>query len=212
MRSSCIVGLLDRPLCLALIAGICTSDWALAPSLGIILELLWLDVLELGSVVPPFGSLSFLLLFPLAVHFGLNQPGELLLPLILVMLAAYLGAFLERSLRIHENRLVDRVEAWCAGDGFTLAPAGAVLRVALLRAFLQFLLYALCYALLFCLLAVLTARQALPQLLVLNWPMLYAAALMGAVLSLRTHRAYMVLVGSLGTLALLIWVEEKGLF
>ena len=87
MRSSCIVGLLDRPLCLALIAGICTSDWALALSLGIILELLWLDVLELGSVVPPFGSLSFLLLFPLAVHFGLNQPGELLLPLILVMLA-----------------------------------------------------------------------------------------------------------------------------
>ena len=77
---------------------------------------------------------------------------------------------------------------------------------------MQFLLYALCYALLFCLLAVLTARQALPQLLVLNWPMLYAAALMGAVLSLRTHRAYMVLVGSLGTLALLIWVEEKGLF
>ena len=133
MRSSCIVGLLDRPLCLALIAGICTSDWALALSLGIILELLWLDVLELGSVVPPFGSL-------------------------------------------------------------------------------RFLLYALCYALLFCLLAVLTARQALPQLLVLNWPMLYAAALMGAVLSLRTHRAYMVLVGSLGTLALLIWVEEKGLF
>ena len=189
---------------MALIAGICTSDWALALSLGIILELLWLDVLELGSVVPPFGSLSFLLLFPLAVHFGLNQPGELLLPLILVMLAAYLGAFLERSLRIHENRLVDRVEAWCAGDGFTLAPAGAVLRVALLRAFLQFLL--------FCLLAVLTARQALPQLLVLNWPMLYAAALMGAVLSLRTHRAYMVLVGSLGTLALLIWIEEKGLF
>ena len=46
-------------------------------------------MLELGSVVPPFGSLSFLLLFPLASHFGLNRPGPLLLPLILVILAAY---------------------------------------------------------------------------------------------------------------------------
>ena len=39
--------------------------------------------------MPPFGSLSFLLLFPLASHFGLNRPGPLLLPLILVILAAY---------------------------------------------------------------------------------------------------------------------------
>lgn len=161
--------------------------------------------------MPPFGSLSFLLLFPLAMHFSLNQPGELLLPLILVMLTAYLGAFLERSLRIHENRLVDRVESWCSGDGLTLAPAGAVLRVMLLRAFLQFLLFALCYALLFCLLSVLTTRQALPRLALLSWPMLYAAALMGAVLSLRTRRAYMVLFGSLATLALLIWAGKSGL-
>lgn len=41
--------------------------------------------------------------------------------------------------------------------------------------------------------------------------MLYAAALMGAVLSLRTRRAYMVLACSLGTLALLIWAGQKGL-
>ena len=73
------------------------------------------------------------------------------------------------------------------------------------------LLYAVCYGLLFCLLAVLYARQALPQLSVLSWPMLYAAALMGAVLSLRTRRAYMVLACSLGTLALLIWAGQKGL-
>ncbi|MGE9986008.1 hypothetical protein [Desulfovibrio sp. SGI.169] len=168
-------------------------------------------MLELGSVVPPFGSLSFLLLFPLAAHFDLNQPGELLLPLILVMLAAYLGAFLERSLRIHENRLVDRVESWCAGGGHSLAPAGAVLRIMSLRAVLQFLLFVLCYALLFCLLSILTACQTLPRLMLLNWPMLYVAALMGAVLSLRTRRAYMMLIGSLGTLALLLWAEESGL-
>ena len=152
--------------------------------------------------MPPFGSLSFLLLFPLASHFGLNRPGPLLLPLILVILAAYLGGFMERSLRIHENYLVDRVEAWCAGDCFALTPGQAVLHVVLLRAFWQFMLY---------LIAVLSARQALPQLSILSWPMLYGAALMGAVLSLRTRRAYMVLACSLGALALLIWAGQKSL-
>lgn len=134
-----------------------------------------------------------------------------MLPLILVILAAYLGGFMERSLRIHENYLVDRVEAWCAGDCFALTPGQAVLHVVLLRAFWQFMLYVVCYALLFCLIAVLSARQALPQLSILSWPMLYGAALMGAVLSLRTRRAYMVLACSLGALALLIWAGQKSL-
>lgn len=67
---------------------------------------------------------------------------------------------MERSLRIHENYLVDRVEAWCAGDCFALTPGQAVLHVVLLRAFWQFMLYVVCYALLFCLIAVLSARQA----------------------------------------------------
>lgn len=78
-RSTCIVGLVDRPICLALFAGFFIGDWSLALPLGIIIELLWLDALELGSVVPPYGSLSFLLVFPLCRQFGLDQPGMALL-------------------------------------------------------------------------------------------------------------------------------------
>ena len=37
-------------------------------------ELLWLDVIALGSVVPPFGTLAFLLLFPLSVIPGWTEP------------------------------------------------------------------------------------------------------------------------------------------
>lgn len=203
--------MLERPLCLALITGYFTSDWSLALPLGVIMELLWLDTLELGSVVPPFGGLSFLLLFPLCVHFGLTEPGPLLLPLVLSMLAAYAGSFVEQRQRIRQNRLVDRVEAWCAGSGCGLAPGRAVLHAALARACLQFLLYALSFALIFCLLSFLNARQALPALPKLTWPVLYAAALLGAVLSLRTRQAYLVLFSSLGAIALLIWAGQEGL-
>ena len=40
-----------------------SGQWQPALSLGIVVELLWLDVIALGSVVPPFGTLAFLLLF-----------------------------------------------------------------------------------------------------------------------------------------------------
>lgn len=194
-----------------MIAGFCTSEWALALALGITLELLWLDVLELGSVVPPFSGLGFLLLFPLAGHFGWNQPGPLLLPLILAMLAAYAGSFLELRQRAAQNLWVDRVEAWGQGDRCALSPGQAVLRATLYRAFGQFLLYAVCYSLIFSLLSVLHAWQAAPSLPFLTWPMVFAASLMGAILSLRTRQAYGVLFIGLAALALLLWARQQGL-
>lgn len=183
----------------------------MALALGITLELLWLDVLELGSVVPPFSGLAFLLLFPLAAHFGWNQPGPLLLPLILVMSAAYAGSFLELRQRAVQNLWVDRVEAWCQGGGGGLSPAQAVLRASLFRALGQFLLYAVCYSLIFSLLSVLRDWQAAPSLPFLTWPMVFAASLMGAILSLRTRQAYGVLLIGLGTLALLLWARQHAL-
>lgn len=210
-RSSCIAGLVDRPIFLALIAGFCTSDWTVALALGITLELLWLDVLELGSVVPPFSGLGFLLLFPLAAHFGWNQPGPLLLPLLLVMLAAYAESFMELRQRAAQNLLVDRVAVWCEGGGCGLSPGQAVVRATLYRAFRQFLLYAVCYSLIFSLLSVLRAWQATPLLPFLTWPMVFAASLLGAILSLRTRQAYAVLLISLGALALLLWARQDGL-
>lgn len=183
----------------------------MALALGIALELLWLDVLELGSVVPPFSGLAFLLLFPLAAHFGWNQPGPLLLPLILAMSAAYAGSFLEVRQRAVQNFLVDRLEAWRQGDGCGLSPGQAILRATLFRAFGQFLLYAVCYSLIFSLFSVLHAWQAAPSLPFLTWPMVFAASLMGAILSLRTRQAYGVLLMGLGAIALLLWARQHGL-
>ena len=203
-RSSCIIGLVDRPICLALIAGFITSDWSLALPLGIIFELLWLDALELG--VPPYGNLSFLLLFPLCRFFDLTQPGSLLIPLILCMLAAYLASFCEQRQRIWQNAMVDKVEIWCEGKRGGTSPGAALCYSSLRRFFWQIGLYCLCFALIFSLLGILQRHQALPPLQAVTWSALYVAALMGAVLSLRTRQAYVVLVGCLGMLALLIWV------
>ena len=189
-------------------AGAITSDWSLAIPLGIIFELLWLDALELGSVVPPYGSLSFLLLFPLCRHFGLAEPGNLLIPLIFCMLAAYAAAYGEHRQRISQNPMVDKVETWCAGKPGGLAPGTALFFSSLHRSLWQITLYCLCFAVIFSLLRTLQNSQSLPALRAVTWSALYVAALLGAVLSLRTRQAYMVLTGCLALVAMLIWIDH----
>ena len=154
--------------------------------------------------MPPYGSLSFLLVFPLCRHFGLDQPGLALLPLILSMMAAYTASWCELRQRIGLNPMVDAVVNWCGGKG-PASPGRVILLAGLCRAIWQAALYAACFILIFSLMSMLSAHRMLPALSAVTWSALYVAALLGAVLSLRTRQAYAVLVGTLGALALLIW-------
>lgn len=87
-RFSFIVGLVERPLALAMIAGFVTDQWSVALPIGITLELLWQDVIAMGTVIHPFGGMAFLLLFPFARTAHFVDAGSMLLPLILAMLCA----------------------------------------------------------------------------------------------------------------------------
>lgn len=186
--------------------GLTTNDWLLALPLGVTLELLWLDVVPLGSVVPPQGVLSFLLLFPLARHYGWSAPGALLLPLLLAVLAAYAAAFAERSQRVLLNRIMPAVETYCR-TGHGCSPGGALLLGAGLRACWQFALYLLCFALLALVFEGLDSQRRGPLLLTINWPMMYVTAMLGAVLSLRIRKAYSVLLAGLCLAAVALVLE-----
>jgi PTS system mannose-specific IIC component len=205
-RSTCIIGLADRPLFLALVVGCCTGDWTSALALGIITELCWLDVLELGSVVPPYAGLSFLLAFPLCHYFGLVSPGEALLPLLLSLTAACAAAWRERRQRLALNPLMDAVADACR-TGRGMSPGRAVLLAGLRRAGEQGLLYAVCFGVIAAVLAELQRHEALPAPDTVSWSALFGAALLGAVLSLRTRQAYGVLLAALSMLALCIWAN-----
>ena len=188
---------MDRPLFVALLAGWLTGDWALALPLGMICELFWLDVLELGSVVAPSGSFAFLLLFPLAHLWGLAGPDQLAVPLLLSLLLGNLVAWAEQSLRVRQNKLVEQVAAHCAGMAMGLAPAAAVGRMALQRALIHFSLYGVCFGLL--LLTMHTAHiLGIPTTIpVTGWGLLLVIALPGAALTLRTRNLYLVLLAGL---------------
>ena len=105
-RFSFIVGLVERPLALAMIAGFVTDQWSVALPIGITLELLWQDVIAMGTVIHPFGGMAFLLLFPFARTAHFVDAGSMLLPLILAMLCAQAGSWLEQRYRIYEDRFL----------------------------------------------------------------------------------------------------------
>ena len=203
-RSTCIIGLLDRPLFLALVAGSCTADWSLTLSLGIITELCWLDVIELGSVVPPYAGLSFLLAYPLCRHFALHNAGQVFLPLLFSLFAACLAARCERYHRSVLNGAIAPVTKACFG-GRGVSPGKAVVMSGLRRATEQAFIYIVSYILIAAGLSVLMEQDAFPVLDGMTWPVLYTMALLGALLSLRTRQACVVLAGALVFLSLLIF-------
>ncbi len=171
--------------------------------LGIVFELVWLDVLALGSVVPPYGTLSFLLLFPLAVLYDWRQPDVLLLPVAFAMLCAHAAAWLEQQQRQLMDDASERVQLWCAGDAGGTLPGRAILYSILVRAGAQYALYIVCF-LLMTALGPLFARIGAEWFPSVSWAMFYAAAMAGAVLGLRIRRAYAVLAAALIILGLLM--------
>ncbi len=193
LRHSCCLGLIDRPLCLAVLVSAVSGAWAQLIPLGIILELFWLDVVPLGSIVPPLNVFSFWLMVPLCLHFSWEQPAPMLVPLLLAVICAYGGAWLERWLRVYRNTLLGQVHRWATQTGQGCPPARAVVHSAWQRFFLQLFFFSVCYIMVLEFTLSLQARGMLLQLDALTWPVVYAVSALGALLSLRTRRAYALL-------------------
>ncbi len=202
-RFSHIVGLIERPLALSLIAAFATDLWEVALPLGITLELLWLDIVAMGSIIQPFAGMAFLLLFPLCATLSWTQPGVLLLPLIMCMIAAHIGAFCELKYRIQQNCLLDQLtrvlnlsEGAEAEQGAAAPKLVQNLPELLVRQCFtgrvcwHALLYLTSYAVLCFVVSTLIDWNLYPVLPNLQWVFVYALATIGAILSLRERRAY----------------------
>ncbi len=190
--------MLERPLFLALIAGVVTGQWHLVIPLGIVFELLWLDSIPLGSVVSPQASFSFLLLLPIALRYQWPSPSPYMLPLIFAGACAYLGAWCERALRLRQNRYLETLKHWCVQ---TSHEGNLPERLVAANIFQRFLLQFACFvpASLFIQYGTeaLLRHDLLLQVRLLTWPVLYAVCTTGAIFVLRIRHAYDFFLASL---------------
>lgn len=200
-----MIRLVDRPLFWAICLGLFSQAQMLAIGLGIVFELLWLDILALGLLVPPYGTLGFLLLFPVALQNNWSSPNYLFLPLLFCMFCAYLASSLEQYQRQLHNIVAVQVVEWCRNPLRGWSPSLAIAYSVILRALSQGLLYIACFFILnlFGPYLVDLGAKYLPNV---TWGMFYAAAITGAVLSLRIRRAYFVFSLAILFLAIGLWL------
>ncbi len=211
------MGLLERPLISAFFLGFLTNHYDVALPLGIVLELYWLDKLRLGAIIPPSGTLSFILVFSLAMHFNWQNPVQLAIPLLVCIPFAYTAIWLEKWQRYKNDTLLQRLSLWlkqeetihttkqiCASKHQKMQthitplfkPEAAILSGCIRSIWSYAFLYMCCFG---CVYALFFYWQQyftpliIPQL---TWNMLYGVGLLGAILSLRTKMAYAVLAAA----------------
>lgn len=186
---------MERPLVIGLCAGLVTGHSDIALPLGLIFELFWLDVIPLGAVIPPVASLNFFIVFCLALVFDWHDPAQFVLPLLLTLPCAWLGAVLERWQYTRNDNALEPLQLWMQTEGGQ-SPAHIIARSLLQTACMQGLLFLLLFSTAYALMrggldAWFITVFTIPQI---NWTILYGFSALGAIVALRTRRAYAMLV------------------
>ena len=187
--------LLERPLTLGFVWGLCTGNWAQSLGVSLFFELLWLDIFPAGTVIPPNPLAPVLASLAAVSYFGVTKP---VLAALIMLLALPLGgifAWIERWHRHYENDAHTRLMRWAKSPEHALGPVQLVRRSALLLFCVNMAAFAVVLACLMALTHILLPRVApFIQDIPLKWPHLWGVAGIGAVLSLRYRPAYAVLL------------------
>ncbi len=202
-RCSISIGLLDRPLVAAFLIGFATNTLELALPLGAVLELFWLDVIRLGAIIPPSGTLSFLLLYPLSLIFTWQTPSTLAIPLLICLPLAYTIKWLELFHRKQANTYIANLETWVENPQQGTSPQAIIFKSLVRTIIHETLLYLGLFFLLYILFSSFNHTNTMPTIPNMNWTILYSMGLMGAMLALRTKRAYAILLCT--AIAVFLW-------
>ena len=206
-RYSICTGFLDRPLFIGVLWAACTGEWDMTIKLALFFELFWLDLMYVGTYVPPFSSMSLLICVLLVDYFQISEVRQLPLPLLLSLPWALTGAAVERWMRQRQSvlyfSLVERGEAVQQHN----VPRRVFMHCILKLLAVQAVVFAGCYTIIENLGHVLAIWVGLPIFSWLNWGLLWTlGAAMGGFMALRTRRAYAVFAAAIACAVVLLIV------
>lgn len=189
-RAVCNFAFIERPLVIAFFWWFITGEPFPALPLAIFFELFWLDLFPIGGFIPPMAAFPYLLLLSLSTQFGWHTPISLAFPLAASLPLAHVVPVYEAFLRNKQSAWSEKLMQAAATETPLHGLAGYMMWKATLWAIVPgLLLFTGIY--LFCLWFVpLVQKQAMFPLS-LDWPVLYAIAAIGALLSLRIRRIYL---------------------
>ncbi|WP_460139117.1 PTS sugar transporter subunit IIC [Salidesulfovibrio brasiliensis] len=193
-RSTVSIGLLERPLVIGLFWALVTGRFETCMAVAIFFELFWLDLLPVGTFIPPHLTAAAFAALALTIWFDVVNASKVLIILFACMPLAWLGAQLEGVQRMREKKSYNLLLNWSRKPDRAELPGKLILRSALAYFSYSFVLFYLIM-----IVYVHGLEYLLPKLspllsgLKITWAHLLIAATLGGVMALRLRRAYAVL-------------------
>lgn len=198
-RSSLSIGLLERPLVIGLFWGAFSGDFQTSLHIAIFFELFWLDLIPVGTFIPPHLAASTFFSMALTTWFDLESPAEIMIIMFTGMPLAWAGAWVEGIMRERQKKSYNRLLNWARNPVRCDVPGQIILRSTFSSLFLSWILFfvtLLAFEHIFDF--IFTNFSSALSNLQIAWPHLWIAATLGGVMALRVKRAYVVLTLGIG--------------
>ncbi len=196
-RSCISLGIIERPLALGFVCGCMTGEFEASLAVALFFELAWLDIIPVGTFIPPHLTLATIAALSLGFIQGVTTPGEWLVIMIAAIPMAWVGSECENILRSQNSGAYKACQDWLASPFASSFPK-KIIYLGLCRAFLfDFVCFLLCILLLHLLVSLLfSVSQVWLIQSSISWLCLWLIASLGGLLSLRVVPAYFVFWGS----------------
>lgn len=190
------ISFIERPLFLGLIWWLVSGHFAPALPLAIFFELFWIDLIPVGSYIPPMPSFPYLLLVSLAALFGWTDAQSIAFPLLISLPLAHLPPFLEARQRDVQQAAYSALLAQVRkGDGGMAVLPGRLVSLSAVQILLSALaLFILVWFALYQFFSLQIIQDIFVIRLSVNWSVLYAIAALGSLLALRIKPAYVIFI------------------
>ena len=187
--------------------GAFTDDFTTSLYIAIFFELFWLDLIPVGTFIPPHLTAATFAALSLTTYFGLEDPSRIMGVLFASMPLAWVGAKVEMKIRDQEQVSYNRLLNWARSPESPNLPGSLILK-SLLRTFimcgLTFFITILILKQFFEILF--SMYPGLLSSIDIEWAHLWVAASLGGLMALRLKRAYVVLATGISLFALfLVW-------
>lgn len=167
-------------------------------------ELFWLDIIPVGTFIPPVGLFSTIASLSLIQVLGISHPGEIFVVLTATIPFAAFMAWLESRQRLWQNREFNLlVVSTRRGNARLFAPGSSIRKGVVQSLLLQ---GGACLAILLPLAVLLDYLLTYVQPVSwVSWPLLWLVASLGGVIAMRFRRAYLLMTAAVALVGLILW-------
>ena len=183
--------------------GLVSGDMQTSLFIAIFFELFWLDLIPVGTFIPPHLTAAALAAMTLSSFLSFSQASQVVWLILACMPLAWLGAWMEGRLKERDSVNHNKLLNWARNDERRNGPASIVLRSLARSAALSggtFFILVISIYWLFA--SILVAWPQLFSAISVEWEHLWVAATLGGLMALRLRRVYAVLGTGICLLAL----------